>query len=237
MTTPGPSPRVRRLPERAVLVEQAPTADAVEADPTALPPVAPVAAWRRWAWAVAFVPTVALLVYQRAGASRGWPVPEALVVVATLGLLLTAVLALVRYQDDRAAARLARGRDALLAAPVRATGTLTVPAPATDAPQPGAHGARGTLVVTTGSGVATARPVRVVVPAGTAAPRPGDPVAVWHAADDEDATGVLLVRYQRDWADDLLAALRGGGPAADDGPHPGGPDEPEDRTEPPARAE
>ena len=105
MTTPGPSPRVRRLPERAVLVEQAPTADAVEADPTALPPVAPVAAWRRWAWAVAFAPTVALLVYQRAGAARGWPVPEALVVVATLGLLLTAVLALVRYQDDRAAAR------------------------------------------------------------------------------------------------------------------------------------
>lgn len=237
MTTPGPSPRVRRLPERAVLVEQAPTADAVEADPTALPPVAPVAAWRRWAWAVAFVPTVALLVYQRAGASRGWPVPEALVVVATLGLLLTAVLALVRYQDDRAAARLARGRDALLADPVRATGTLTVPAPATDDPQPGAHDVRGTLVVTTGSGVATARPARVVVPAGTAGPRPGDPVAVWHAADDEDASGVLLVRYQRDWADDLLAALRGGVPAADDGAHPGGPDEPENRTEPPPRAE
>ncbi|MGO3483055.1 MAG: hypothetical protein ACTINV_03100 [Cellulosimicrobium funkei] len=70
MTTPGPSPRVRRLPERAVLVEQAPTADAVEADPTALPPVAPVAAWRRWAWAVAFAPTVALLVYQRDFAAR-----------------------------------------------------------------------------------------------------------------------------------------------------------------------
>ncbi len=237
MTTPGPSPRVRRLPERAVLVEQAPTADAVEADPTALPPVAPVAAWRRWAWAVAFVPTVALLVYQRAGESRGWPVPEALVVVATLGLLLTAVLALVRYQDDRAAARLARGRDALLADPVRATGTLTVPAPATDDPQPRAHDVRGTLVVTTGSGVATARPARVVVPTGTATPRPGDPVAVWHAADDEDATGVLLVRYHRDWADDLLAALRGGGPAGDDRAHPGGPHEPEDRTEPPPRAE
>ncbi len=136
VTTPGPSPRVRRLPERAVLVEPAPSADAVEADPTALPPVAPVAVWRRWAWAVAFVPTVALLVYQRAGAARGWLVPEALVVVATLGLLLTALLALVRYQDDRAAARLARGRDALLAAPVRATGTLTVPAPTPTARRP-----------------------------------------------------------------------------------------------------
>ncbi len=237
MTTPGTSPRVRRLPERAVLVEQAPTADAVETDPTALPPVAPVAAWRRWAWAVAFVPTVALLVYQRAGASRGWPVPEALVVVATFGLLLTAVLALVRYQDDRATARLARGRDALLAAPVRATGTLTVPAPATDAPQPGAHDVRGTLVVTTISGAATARPVRVVAPTGTAGPRPGDPVAVWHATDDEDATGVLLVRYHRDWADDLLAALRGGRPVAGDGAPQDGPKVPEDPTERPPRAE
>ncbi|CPU67548.1 Uncharacterised protein [Mycobacteroides abscessus] len=37
--------------------------------------------------------------------------------------------------------------------------------------------------------------------------------------------------------DDLLAALRGGVPAADDGAHPGGPDEPENRTEPPPRAE
>ncbi|MFJ1510986.1 hypothetical protein [Cellulosimicrobium funkei] len=237
MTTPGPSPRVRRLPERAVLVEPAPSADAVEADPTALPPVAPVAAWRRWAWAVAFVPTVALLVYQRAGDARGWPVPEALVVVATLGLLLTALLALVRYQDDRAAARLARGRDALLADPVRATGTLTVPVPDTDDPPPGAHDVRGTLVVTTGSGVATARPVRVVVPAGAAGPRPGDPVAVWHAADDEDASGVLLVRYHRAWADDLLAALRRGGPAADDGADQDGPDQPDARTERPPRAE
>ncbi|MBE9940363.1 hypothetical protein G8C60_14660, partial [Cellulosimicrobium cellulans] len=104
-------------------------------------------------------------------------------------------------------------------------------------PQPGAHDVRGTLVVTTGSGVATARPVRVVVPTGTTAPRPGDPVAVWHAADDEDATGVLLVRYQRDWADDLLAALRGGGPAADDGADVDGPDEPEIRTERSPRAE
>jgi len=228
---------VRRLPERAVLVEPAPSADAVEADPTALPPLAPVAAWRRWAWAVAFVPTVALLAYQRAGAARGWPVPEALVVVATLGLLLTALLALVRYQDDRAAARLARGRDALLADPVRATGTLTVPAPAADAPQSGAQDVRGTLVVTTSSGVATARAVHVVVPAGAAGPRPGDPVAVWHAADDEDASGVLLVRYHREWADDLLAALRGGGPAVDDGADLGGPDEPEIRTERPPRAE
>jgi hypothetical protein len=67
---------------------------------------------------------------------------------------------------------------------------------------------RATLVVTTASGARTARPARVVVPDGVAGPRPGDPVAVWHAADDTDATGVVLVRYHRAWADDLGAALR-----------------------------
>lgn len=223
MSTPIASPRVRRLPERAVLVELPTSADAVEADPGTLPTVAPVPAWRRWAWAVAFVPTVALLVYQRLAGGRGWSVPDAVVVVATVGLLVTALLALVRYLDDRAAAGLARGRDALLAAPVRATGTLLLPGGGA-AGSTGASGTaegtetstgatvpdvlRTTLVVTTASGARTARPARVVVPAGVAGPRPGDPVAVWHAADDTDATGVLLVRYHRAWADDLAAALR-----------------------------
>ncbi|WP_426311347.1 hypothetical protein [Cellulosimicrobium sp. E-16] len=215
MTAPNASPRVRRLPERGVLVELPASADAVEADPTGLPAVEPVPGWRRWAWAVAFVPTVALLVYQRLASGRGWPVPDAVVVVATLGLLVTALLALVRYQDDRVVAGLARGRDALLAAPVRATGTLVLPAVgAVDSTTGTAEGtagpsvARATLVVTTASGARTARPARVVVPDGAAGPRPGDPVAVWHAADDADATGVLLVRYHRAWADDLAAALR-----------------------------
>ena len=229
MTAPSASPRVRRLPERGVLVELPASADEVEADPTGLPAVEPVPGWRRWAWAVAFVPTVALLVYQRIASGRGWPVPDAVVVVATLGLLVTALLALVRYQDDRVVAGLARGRDALLAAPVRATGTLVLPgvgavdsttgtaegraaggAPgsATGTGTAGPSVVRATLVVTTASGARTARPARVVVPDGTAGPRPGDPVAVWHAADDTDATGVLLVRYHRAWADDLAAALQ-----------------------------
>ncbi|QJW37268.1 hypothetical protein [Cellulosimicrobium protaetiae] len=234
VTAPAGSPRVRRLPERAVLVELSGSADAVETDPESLPEHAPVAAWRRWGWAVAFVPTVALLVYQRLATGRGWSVPEAVVVVATVGLLVTALLALVRYQDDRVAAGLARGRAALLAAPVRATGTLLLPGDAAAGPTadatagtadgtrtgtPAGRGTRAatagpevlrsTLVVTTASGARTARPARVVVPTGAAGPRPGDPVAVWHAADDAEATGVLLVRYHRAWADDLVATLRG----------------------------
>ena len=232
MTTPSATPRVRRLPERAVLVELPASADAVEADPTTLPGVAPAAAWRRWGWAVAFVPTVALLVYQRLATGRGWSVPDAVVVVGTIGLLVTALLALVRYLDDRVAAGLARGRDALLSAPVRTTGTLSLAAPddrapGDDAPGDGApgdgadaHEVHGNLVVSTPSGTTT-RPLRVAVPSGVARPRPGDPVAVWHAAEDDDASGVVLVRYHRDWADDLLAALRGGdaGPVQDPEPH------------------
>ncbi|ARU52626.1 hypothetical protein CBR64_15355 [Cellulosimicrobium cellulans] len=225
VTAPSAAPRVRRLPEQAVLVELSASADEVEAGPTGLPAVEPVPGWRRWGWAVAFVPTVALLVYQRLATGRGWAVPDAVVVVGTVGLLVTALLALVRYLDDRVVAGLARGRDALLAAPVRATGTLLLPGVgAEDSATGTATGAaddtaasaratrpavlRATLVVTTASGARTARPARVVVPDGAVGPRPGDPVAVWHAADDTDATGVVLVRYHRTWADDLGAALR-----------------------------
>lgn len=253
MTTPSASPRTRRLPERGVLVELPASADEVEADPTSLPAVEPVPGWRRWAWAVAFVPTVALLVYQRLASGRGWSVPDAVVVVATLGLLVTALLALVRYLDDRVVAGLARGRDALLAAPVRATGTLVLPGvgaadlaagtaegstedTATSTRTTGPTVVPTTLVVTTASGARTARPARVVVPDGVAGPRPGDPVAVWHAADDADASGVLLLRYHRAWADDLVAALRGrAGATPDAGPPedaPGAPTE-EDRGESP----
>lgn len=261
MTTPSTSPRTRRLPERGVLVELPASADEVEADPTSLPAVEPVPGWRRWAWAVAFVPTVALLVYQRLASGRGWPVPDAVVVVATLGLLVTALLALVRYQDDRVIAGLTRGRDALLAAPVRATGTLVLPdagaadlaagtaagtaegtaegsmeGAATGARTAGPTVVRTTLVVTTASGARTARPARVVVPDGVVGPRAGDPVAVWHAADDTDATGVLLVRYHRAWADDLVAALRGRHDAAPDAappPDPSGEPTEDDRGESP----
>lgn len=202
-------PRVRRLPVRSVVVELAAAPDAVETDPTSLPSPDRVAAWRRWGWAVAFLPTVALVVYQRLAADRGWPVPEAVVLAATLGLVLTALLALVRYLDDRGAAARERGRRALLDAPVRATGTFspTSGAAGTDRAASGEPVA-GLLTVTPASGETITRPVRVVAPAGVETPRPGDPLAVWHAADDDDATGVLLVRYHRQWADDLLAALR-----------------------------
>lgn len=236
--------RVRRLPVRSVLVELPASPDAVETDPTSLPTPDRVAAWRRWGWAVAFVPTVALIVYQRLAAGRDWPVPEAVVVAATIGLAVTALLALVRYLDDRGAAAVGRGRRALLDAPVRATGTFTPtgsvpgrgtdarrdaepsPSPSPSAPQTAAPVA-GLLTVTPASGDTFSRPVRVVVPAGVVGPRAGDPLAVWHARDDEDATGVLLVRYHRDWADDLLAAL--GMPDGDGDAHTAGHDAPPDQ--------
>ncbi|MBD8078061.1 hypothetical protein [Cellulosimicrobium arenosum] len=199
MTSGARGSRVRYLPARSVLVDLPRSPDAVDADPDELPDAAPLAAWRRWGWAVAFVPTVALIVYQRVAAGRDWPVPDAVVVAAMIGLVATAVLALVRYQDDRAALAFQRGRRALLARPVRATGAFSASDPT---------GADGVVTLTPSSGVPLARPVRLHVPDGVAGPRPGDPVAVWHAADDEDATKVLLVRYHRAWADDLLSHLR-----------------------------
>jgi len=203
-------PRVRRLPVRSVLVELAATPEDVETAPATLPGPERRAAWRRWGWAVALVPTVALLVYQRAAAGRDWPVPDAVVVAATAGLLLTALLALVRYQDDRSDAADARGRRALLDAPARATGTFAPTGQDGDADDAGPTTVRGLLTVTPASGEPLARPVRVVVPAGAAGPRAGDPLAVWHADADADATGVLLVRWERRWADEILARLAGG---------------------------
>ncbi|MCB7136459.1 hypothetical protein LGQ04_07850 [Cellulosimicrobium marinum] len=202
-------PRVRRLPVRTVLVELPGAPDAVETDPTALPAPPRRAAWRRWGWAVAFVPTLAAIVYQRTAPGQGWPVPSWVVAATTVGLLATALLALVRYQDDRAAAADTRGQRALLDAPARATGTFTPTGSASPTDQDDAARSplSGLVTLTTAAGETLARPLRVVVPDGAAGPRAGDPLAVWHAATDPDATGVLLVRYDRGWADDLLSRV------------------------------
>ncbi|MBD5787084.1 hypothetical protein IF650_12925 [Cellulosimicrobium terreum] len=222
--TVGSAPRLRHLPVRRVLVELPASADGVEVEPVGLPEAPRPAAWRRWGWLVALVPTIALLVYQRAAGGQDWPVPDVVVLVTSVGLIATALLALVRYQDDRAEIGSARGRRALLDAPVRATGTLTS-RPAGRSRGTSADGATAdgattdaVLSLTPSSGAPIARPLRITLPPGVDGPRDGDPVAVWHAAADDDATGVLLVRYHRAWADDLLAAL---GPT--DGPDDTGP--------------
>ncbi|TGJ97454.1 hypothetical protein DLJ96_05700, partial [Actinotalea fermentans ATCC 43279 = JCM 9966 = DSM 3133] len=42
---------------------------------------------------------------------------------------------------------------------------------------------------------------------GTHGPRSGDPVAVWYPRATDGRPRVVLVRYQRAWADDLLGAM------------------------------
>lgn len=208
-----------------VLLELPADADAVEAPLVSLVAPPPPAAWRRWGWAVALVPTAALLAYQRLAAGRDWPVPSWVAAVVAVGLLATAGLALVRYVDDKSQARDARDRDALIARPRRATGTVIARVPV------GGRGGRGRRGREDGRGEGGRRrgagrggrgreactvsfpgpdgtvTRRVVLPLGSTeagdGPRVGDPVAVWFA-DDAD---LELVRYHRDWARDLLAAL------------------------------
>ncbi|GAA3208236.1 hypothetical protein ACFP63_12095 [Oerskovia jenensis] len=214
-----------------------------------LPPLPPRTGWRRWAWIVPTVPTVALIAYQQLAPSQGWPLPAAVLAVLTVLLLLVAVLALARYLDDRDAQRESRARDALLAAAERTTGSVLVDSAAgsgeaaaaaatSRAPDGATHlGGRLTFSV---DRLPVRAPFTVLVPAGTAGPRSGDPVAVWYPRGTDGRPRVVLVRYQRAWADDLLAAMHPGradgraptagettaeGPTSADG-GPDGPDEP-----------
>ena len=181
--------------------------------PDALPPLAPRTGWRRWAWVVPTVPSVVLIAYQQLAPSRGWPLPAAVLGVLTVLLLLVAVLALARYLDDRDALRESRARDALLAAAERATGSLLVDSPAgsgeATARADGAARLSGRLTFAVDHFPVRA-PFTVTVPAGTAGPRSGDPVALWFPRGTQGRPRVVLARYQRAWADDLLAAMAPG---------------------------
>ncbi|KRC35392.1 hypothetical protein [Oerskovia sp. Root22] len=201
-----------------VLVELADGPGAVERPLTAdgsgpaLPPLPARTGWRRWAWIVPTVPTVALVAYQQLAPSQGWPLPAAVLGVLTVLLLLVAVLALARYLDDRDAQRETRARDALLTAAERTTGSVLVDVTtgvpsgsARELPDGAAH-VSGRLTFSVDH-VPVRAPFTVPVPAGTDGPRSGDPVAVWYPRGTEGRPRVVLVRYQRAWADDLLAAM------------------------------
>lgn len=209
-----------------VLVELADDPGAVErplADGpgSSVPPLPVRTGWRRWAWVVPTVPAVALVAYRQLAPSQGWPLPAAVLGVLAVLLLLVAVLALARYLDDRDALRESRARDALLADAERTTGSLLVDGAAgsdgagqDSAPAPGVlpdgatHlGGRLTFSV---DHLPVRAPFTVTVPAGTAGPRSGDPVAVWYPRGTDGRPRVVLVRYQRAWADDLLAAMHPG---------------------------
>jgi len=215
-----------------VLVELADGPGAVERPLTtdgsgpALPPLPARTGWRRWAWIVPTVPTVALVAYQQLAPSQGWPLPAAVLGVLTVLLLLVAVLALARYLDDREAQRETRARDALLTAAERTTGSVLVDVTAEADQVPsgssrelpdGATLVSGRLTFSVDH-VPVRAPFTVPVPAGTEGPRSGDPVAVWYPRGTQGRPAVVLVRYQRAWADDLLAAMHpertGGGTSA-----------------------
>jgi hypothetical protein len=202
-----------------VLVELADDPGAVErplaADGpgSALPPLPARTGWRRWAWTLPTVPAVVLVAYRQLAPSQGWPLPAAVLGVLAVLLLLVAVLALARYLDDRDAQRESRARDALLAAAERTTGSVLVDSTA------GSGESAALRVLPDGAARVSGRltfsvdhlPVRtsftVPVPAGTDGPRSGDPVAVWYPRGTDGRPRVVLVRYQRTWADDLLGAM------------------------------
>ena len=202
-----------------VLVELADDPGAVErplaADGTGLvlPPLPARTGWRRWAWTVPTVPAVVLVTYRQLAPSQGWPLPAAVLGVLAVLLLLVAVLALARYLDDRDAQRESRARDALLADAELTTGSVLVDSTA------GSGEAAALRVLPDGAARVSGRltfsvdhlPVRtsftVPVPAGTDGPRSGDPVAVWYPRGTDGRPRVVLVRYQRAWADDLLGAM------------------------------
>ncbi|MFF3063001.1 hypothetical protein ACFVQ3_00445 [Oerskovia sp. NPDC057915] len=205
-------------PSTTVLVELADDAGAVErplaADgaASALPPLPARTGWRRWAWVVPTVPAVALVAYRQLAPSQGWPLPAAVLGVLAVLLLLVAVLALARYLDDRDAQRESRARDALLADAERTTGSVLVdsadqvPSGSARRRPDGATPVSGRLTFSVDH-LPVRTPFTVSVPAGTDGPRSGDPVAVWYPRGAEERPRVVLVRYQRAWADDLLLAL------------------------------
>ncbi|MEK8228428.1 hypothetical protein NKG05_23945 [Oerskovia sp. M15] len=144
-----------------------------------------------------------------ARALAGWPLPAAVLGILSVLLLLVAVLALARYLDDRDAQSESRARDSLLAAAQRTTGSVLVtpPAPTSADPSPdGATRLSGRLTFAVDH-YPVRVPFTVAVPAGTDGPRSGDPVAVWYPEGQEGRPRVVLVRYQRAWADELLTAL------------------------------
>lgn len=188
-----------------------PVADAgqVDAPLGEVPPAPAPAAWRRWGWVVALVPTVALVVWTRLAPGQGWAEPRWVAVLLPLALALTAVLALVRYGDDRAVAADARGRAALAADPRSTTGTVVVRS--TTAARRAVRVAG--RVSWTADRETRTEPFTLVVPATpdaapaaagtTGLPRTGDPVAVWWSPD---AT-LVVVRHHRGWADAVLRSL------------------------------
>ncbi|WP_246857646.1 hypothetical protein [Oerskovia sp. KBS0722] len=213
-----------------VLVELADDPGAVERplaadDPgSALPPLPARTGWRRWAWVVPTVPAVVLVAYRQLAPSQGWPLPAAVLGVLAVLLLLVAVLALARYLDDRDAQRESRARDALLADAERTTGSVLVDSTAVSGEAAalrvlpdGAARVSGRLTFSVDH-LPVRSPFTVTVPAGTDGPRSGDPVAVWYPRSTDGRPRVVLVRYQRAWADDLLGAMHpertGGGTSA-----------------------
>jgi hypothetical protein len=191
-----------------VLVELATDPADVERPLTAdaLPPLPARTGWRRWAWVVPTVPTAALVAYQQLAPSRDWPLPAAVLGALMILLLLVAVLALARYLDDRDAQRETRARDALLTDAERTTGSVLVDALG-DAPTPDGAARVSGRVTFSVDHLPVRAPFTMTVPAGARGPRSGDPVAVWLPAGTDGRPRVALARYQRDWADDLLAAM------------------------------
>ncbi|BDZ40893.1 hypothetical protein GCM10025865_01920 [Paraoerskovia sediminicola] len=232
MTTGAPGPdrtsRGRGLPS-TVLLEVVESPEAVEAPIGDLPPAPRRSAVRRLAWLVPFVPAVALIAWQQVAQWQGWGLPRWTAWATMVAVAATAAAALLEHLAQRRESAEARGRAALLADPVRTTGSVEVAArdsatlTYTRADDPvRARTARVDQVLDR-SGRDAADRARGGADDDAAAPvaedyvedhvedthpRPGrhEPVAVWYATAPS-GTDVVLARYERRWADEVLASL------------------------------
>ncbi|WP_265520940.1 hypothetical protein [Oerskovia flava] len=161
------------------------------------PPEPPV--WRRHGWLLGAVPAAAVIVVQRAVPPEDLPLrPAVLSAILGVFLLVTVVLGLVRYRDDRAAVSWLRGTAALRTDTHGTTGSFV---------RASASERRGRVLFTgqvmwSDGGVPDVVRVTHEDAVDTPLPRRDDPVALWPAPGGE----LVVLRYHRGWADDVLDA-------------------------------
>ncbi|AEG43770.1 hypothetical protein [Isoptericola variabilis] len=185
----------------SVVWQQVATPDDVEA-PLGDPPAPPRPGLvRRWLWAPALAAAVVLYVVRRSVEDPSAELELWLVLGMLAAVALTAVAALVRYRDDQTQAAAARGARALATDARATTGSVTV----RERPVRGGRMLSGVLAYPGEDGTAEETwSLLVRDDDELAAPRAGDPVAVWWAPGSD----VVVARYNRAWADEVRRRTR-----------------------------
>lgn len=185
----------------SVLWQQVESPDDVEAPIGSLPKTDQPGWLRRWLWAPFLVLTAALYIVRRLIENPSGEVEMWLMLGMLAGAAVTAVAALVRYRDDQQRAVADRGARALADSARSTTGSVVV----RERPVSGGRMLRGILAYPSDDGTAeTTWSLLVRDDDALAPPRDGDPVAVWWAP----GTDVVVVRYHRDWADQVKKQTR-----------------------------